>query len=283
MNHSDYSKLWDDNFKDIFKGSSTPSYSEHLQRERMVEDYLDIFREKNTRTESSTAIPYPHPYFNHDGTPKFKKGLKIKYVLVGEAPPPLDIIKSKVGCIIPGGDLNNTYFYDIRHLKRTNYLSSPALNWSCPDYNPCPENKIQCLLSLAEKGVFLIDLFPFPLPFRSFKNPTSLRTKLNISGVTRLFWDDISNVYNLNSRFNYISLLLDKDWDLSLVAPCKISEFIVNPINLFSIIATIPSGVHPLNFRLLLPHPTRCSKLDWKKIAITSGGTPSQLLINLSF
>jgi hypothetical protein len=282
MNNTEYTKLWNDNFKDVFKGTLTPILRDHLERERMVEDYLDIFRGTNTRSEE-LLMPYPHPYFNSDGSSKFKKELKIKFILIGECPNSINPTIPKTGCMVSGGDINNTYFYNILHLKRTNYLSSPMINWGSPDYNPCPENKIDCLLGLAEKGVFLIDLFPFTLPFGKYKNPTSLRVKLNKNGTTRSFWDEIVNPYNLNLRINRISSLLDNNWDLSFVSPCKISEYIINPINLFPEIKTTPIGLHPLSFRSILYDSTRCSGSNWRKIAVTSGGSPSQHLINVSF
>jgi hypothetical protein len=131
---------------------------------------------------------------------------------------------------------------------------------------------------LASKGVLLLDLFPFAIGYKN------LRCRLNVRGVTRNFWDNDANPYNLQNRINANHDLLCDDWDLSLVAPCLISAQIVNPIHGFPPIATIPVGLHPATFRIVLQDLTRCPLgSEWIKVAVSAAGFPTAHLIGSSF
>lgn len=276
LTNIEYDDLWNRHFAPIVPaGTIMPPYIEYTIRERMFQDYLDIFRGENTRVEGY-GMPYPHPFFNPDGTPKLKTKPCIKYIMIGECAAPLKPIIPALGnCAILHGDNNNTYFYNILHLKNTPYLNAPRLAFGCPDYRPCPENKINTLLCLASKGVLLIDLFPFAIPF------SPIRPVLNGIGITLSYWNNPGNPFNLQSRILAISFLLCKNWDLCMIAPNKISEFIVDPINGFPELAIVPPGLHIGNFRDILPDVTRPN--DWKKIAVTKAGSPSAHLITLAF
>lgn len=250
-----------------------PSYDEFIISERMLEDYLDIFRGFNSR-DGNIDMPYNHPFFDAEGNPLLSTKPSIKYILIGEARPQ-NVAPSLNEC---NGDFANTYFYNINHVGMTPWLNAPRLNWGCPQFWPCPNDKIQTLLCLASNGVLLLDIFPFAIQYGP------IRTHLNMGGVTRNYWDHMSNTYSLSNRINTIASLLSKDWDLSLIAPCKISGHIINPINAFPPISSIPAGLHPIQFTTMLPNPTRCSLGgDWRKVAVTSAGAPSQHLINISF
>jgi hypothetical protein len=276
MTRTEYTNQWDRDFKSL-TNESIPDYDDFKICERMLEDYLDIFRGFNSRQGDDLPMPYPHPFFNSNGNPLLSENPTIRYILIGEARPPLrpSIFNN---CDLIQGDINNSYFYDIRHVNATPWLDAPRLNWGCPPYKPCPTNKIQTLLSLASNGVLLLDLFPYSISYGN------IRAKLNSRGVTKTFWDSQSTSFCLLSRIAVIQNLLHKDWDLSLVAPCIISSFIINPINGFLPLVLSPSGIHPSQFRALTPEQTRC-KLgkDWKKVAMSSAGAPSRHLINLSF
>lgn len=279
MSEAEYKKLWDDNV-----GPHTPEpmppYSDYLVRENMVEDFIDIFRGRSTREERSAKEGikwyYPHPFFNADGSPKLAKKPCIKYIMIAEAAPTPKPVVPVDGCLIPGGDDNNTYFYNILHLKRTNYLNSPRTSFACPPYRPCPENKIDTLLSLAFSGYLLLDLFPFATAFT-----TAIRTSLNIANTTRLFWDNTLISFSILNRLNRIAGLLCHDWDMSMIAPNTISEYIVDPINGFPTLALIPAGIHPTNFRDTNINPTRAT--NWRKITVSKAGAPSSTLITISF
>jgi hypothetical protein len=278
LTRKEFENQWNRDFAGLapLAGEQMPSYDQFRISERMLEDYLDIFRGFNSR-EGDIEMPYPHPFFDENGNPLLKEKPCIKFILVGEARPPLKTpILNKCG-----GDVNNTYFYDITHVRPTSWLSAPRLNWGCPPYAPCPTNKVDTLLCLASKGVLLLDLFPYAISYS-----TMLRRALNNGGITRTFWDDPTNPYNLKDRIQRIGKLLCNDWDLTMVAPCVISEYIVNPINLFPTLIIAPMGLHPTTFRIILHDNKRCSSSNcgnkWKKIAVAQQA-PSARLIGLSF
>ena len=276
ITRTEFENQWNRDFAVLapLAGEQMPSYDQFRISERMLEDYLDIFRGFNSR-EGDMEMPYPHPFFDENGNPLLKEKPCIKYILVGEARPPLNIPASLNKC---GGDENNTYFYNITHVGQTPWLNAPRLNWGCPPFRPCPNNKVNTLLCLASNGVLLLDLFPYAISYGP------VRPLLNGGGVTKSYWDDLGNPYSLSNRITAIQGLFCNDWDLSLVAPCNISGFIINSVILFPAIAAIPAGIHPAQFRTLMPDPTRCPLGgDYRKVAVTSAGSPSQNLINISF
>ena len=279
MTSIEFKNQWDTYFAP-YTNIVMPNYDEYRICERMIEDYLDIFRGYNTR-EEGMDMPYTHPFFDSVGGPLLAEKPEIRYVLIGEAcpgrKPPLNN-----SCQPIPGDEGNGYFYDVRHINKAQpWLSAPRINWACPIFRPCPTNKIQTLLCLAKNGVLLLDLFPFAIQINSI-----LRAILNGNGITRLYWDSSTNIYNLKDRITRIAGLLGSDWDLTMVAPCLISEHIVNPLNGFPTLTIMPAGLHPHTFRTLLPDNTRCNNRpggnEWKKIAV-SQQSPTAHLIGLSF
>ena len=278
MTRTEFENQWNQNFAGLtpFAGEPMPSYDEFRISERMLEDYLDIFRGFNSR-EGDMEMPHDHPFFDENGNPLLKEKPCIKYILVAEARPKPNA-PSYNDCIPTQGDINNSYFYDIRHVKLTPWLNAPRLNWRCPPYTPCPTNKVNTLLYLASNGILLLDIFPFAITYGP------IRSLLNRGGITRSYWDDVTNPYSMSNRVTALQGLLCNDWDLSLIAPCIISGHIINPVNAFSPIAAIPAGIHPSQFRTLMPDVTRCPLgADWRKVAVSSAGAPTQNLINISF
>ena len=188
-----YKELWDDHFKSLairrtLKENDNPNNCpddnyDYLIRENMFEDYLDIFRGKDTRKTRGPKLCsdwyYPHPFFNEIGELIDSDGNKLtkqtlKYVMIGEAAP----------------SSGETYFYNINHLDSTSWLSAPvkAFRDSKPTRiayaKPTNSNeKINLLLELAKEGYLLIDLFPFSLKFTS-----NIRKKLNSKGVSDFFY-----------------------------------------------------------------------------------------------
>jgi len=151
---TEYEHLWQAHFFGIVPaGVIMPDYCEYLNREHMVEDYLDIFRGINTR--ASRAIQpchgwyYPHPFFDKEGKGKIEKPC-IKYIMIGEAARP---------------DTAGTYFYNINHANRTDYFSAP-----CNAFSVVNGPKTDRLIDLASKGVVLLDIFPFALDYNRLRN-----------------------------------------------------------------------------------------------------------------
>lgn len=276
MTRTEFNDQWNRNFAPL-TSNEMPSYDEFQISERMLEDYLDIFRGYNSR-EGENIMPYPHPFFDSNGNPLLEKKTCIRYILIGEARPH----QNRCDLNECGGDKANTYFYNKLHIKHTSYLSAPRANWACPIERPCPNNKVNTLLCLASKGVLLLDLFPFAMTYS-----TALREDLNRHGVTSSYWNDSRNPYNMQDRIRSIANLLCENWDLTMVAPCKISEHIVNPVNGFGTLGIIPIGLHPTTFRTILYDADRCNGCnfghEWKKIAVGFRGAPSERLIGLSF
>ncbi|MGI5914086.1 MAG: hypothetical protein ACOX5K_05110 [Bacteroidales bacterium] len=276
---TEFENQWNRNFAPL-TNEVMPCYDNFRISERMLEDYLDIFRGYNSR-EGNIDMPYDHPFFDKNGNSLLKKKPCIRYILVGEArPSPKKSVYNE--CKPIPGDEKNGYFYDIRHINSWQpWLSAPRKNWECPSFRPCPNNKVQTLLCLASKGVLLLDLFPYAISYS-----TKLRNKLNRNGTTRLFWDNPTNPFNLKDRIQRIGNLLCNDWDLSLVAPCVISGHIINgfPPIIFSSSVVIPAGLHPAQFKTSRPNASRCSLgADLRKVAVSSAGTPTQNLIYDSF
>lgn len=267
MTQKDYNDLWVE-FGKAKPKCSMPDYLDYLESENMFEDYLDIFRGENTRSERSnghTDWYYEHPFFDGD-KPKLENKPCIKYVMIGEARPKSNPV-NKNSC---GADENNTYFYNTTHVGKTLWLSQPfralcPTGWVKPK---CEKDKIDILLQLATAGYLLVDLFPFSMSYNK-----DLRASLNQSGATQWFWN------GLNGRIGGFAHLLCANWDLAMGAPCTISEFIVNPINGFNPLAIIPQGNHPNHFRDIKVDATRCLGAKWRKIAVSSAGQPTKNLI----
>lgn len=183
---------------------------------------------------------------------------KIKYILVAEAP--------------ATGD---TYFYNCNHLYKTPYFSAICKAFDVRYEKPLTiESKNAALGILAEKGVVLIDLFPFSIPFTS-----SLRKKLMGKGITKKFWD--GSVYSIKTQISALCPYLDSEWDLCLIAPPTLSCHIVGAYNAINI-TPCTNVVHNNNtFKVLTPtHKRGC---DHKKVASDSSGNPNAELIRVAF
>jgi hypothetical protein len=275
MNVRDYQILWHNLFAPWVK-VGMPNFQQFVTAERMLQDYLDIFRGYNSRVVGLPNL-YEHPFFNPNGTPKLESIPKIRYILVGECRMSLKAQELNE-CAPIMGDTENTYFYDIRHVKPTAYLRQPLNHWGFINKITCPSEKVTALLHLASKGVLLLDLFPFAI-----KYTTSRRKTLNAHGITQSFWDNPDNPYNLKCRISAISHLLHEEWDLTMIAPATISEFIVNPINGLSALPIMPAGLHSIQFRLTDMVARSKKAANFKKVAISSAGGPTASLIGLSF
>lgn len=186
LTRNQFEKLWSE-FAKASSKCSIPNYDEYVESENMFEDYLDIFRGKNTRTERSDSTRkwyYEHPFFEGEKS-KLKKTPCIKYVMIGEARP--NPKSSKINKC--GGDEKNTYFYNVTHVKTTKWLSETCKAFLLFYTKPtCPNQKADFLLDLASKGYILIDLFPFAISFDSRS-----RKLLNKTKLTDLFFQTYLN------------------------------------------------------------------------------------------
>lgn len=258
----EYEKLWEDNF-----GKHTteiiPKYCEYLKREIQFQDYLDLFIGKITYKRSNGFIKLngcevnigPHPFEKEIITAGKQT---IKYILIAEAPP-----------------TGSTYFYDCTHLGSTPYFKATCNAFGIELINPLSEvQKINVLTALANKGVVLLDLFPFSIPFT-----TSFRKKLMARGIAKEFWN--GTAYSIQTQINSLCSLLDLEWDLCLIAPPILSCHIVGAYNAINI-APCTNGIHNnTTFKTLIANKKR--GCDHKKVASDTSGNPNAELIKVAF
>jgi hypothetical protein len=269
LSNTDYTTLWKTHFSGITI-QACPDFKEYIIRENMLEDYLDLFRGINTRNQRAitpTNWYYKHPFFDEKGNSILKEKPCIKYILIAEACP----------------EKGKNYFYDIREIVGQKYLNAaynaiysgatPVVAWAALRN---PNDKVNKLIDLAKRGVLLLDLFPFALKYNS-----SLRRRLNRSLVTNSFWNNSANNYSIENRLLTLIPLLCKNWDLSMMAPNIISEYILNPLNVITTIHLISPIVHTTNFRDIDINPLRPN--DWRKNTIDTSYNPNSTLITISF
>ena len=269
LTNDQYNELWETHYSGI-TNQNCPDFEQYIIRENMLEDYLDLFRGINTRNQR--AFPpanwyYEHPFFDVNGNSLLNEKPCIKYILIAEACPK-----------------NNTnYFYDVREISGQTYLrvvynatyndNHQVIIWEKLE---TINDKIDKLISLASRGVLLLDLFPFALKYDS-----KLRKKINISLVSNSFWNNKDNYYSIENRLFSLSSFFCENWDLSMMAPNIISEYILNPINGINTIQFQNPVIHSNNFRDIINNPLRPT--NWKKNTIDTSYNPNSTLITISF
>jgi hypothetical protein len=148
MTPTQYGLLWG-LFPRIPGIPTIPPYADYLSRENFLEDYLDIFRGRDTR--AARGLAGPHPFHAQLSNPLFVAP-KIAYVLIGEA----------------ANSSSSTFFYNPTHLSSTNWLRSPLKAFGLGiAYPKTSKEKIDALFALAMKGFLLLDLYPFALAYSS--------------------------------------------------------------------------------------------------------------------
>jgi hypothetical protein len=187
---------------------NTDTYVDYCERECYFQDYLDLFRGVNTRAARVCACPNPHPYLKDLGTKK----REIKYVLIAEAP------------------TSTTYFYNPTH-SYSAYFWEPytALidEWQERDLTL---SKLDLLIKFADKGVLLLDLFPYAIDYNPIRD-SIIQNRLHLN-----YWEsDIEiNPYSARHRILGISKLMARKVKACLIAPPKISHHLAYAINSFS-------------------------------------------------
>jgi hypothetical protein len=204
LTREEYEDLWKTHFTGVgirktSKEDDNPNdcpndYCDYLIREHMFEDYLDIFRGRDTRAIRHIQLCeewyYPHPYFENNvcliDTPA------LKYIMIGEAAPALlDKTKKRISISERNKIKVGTYFYDIEQLEKTSWLSTPInafynaklskISYAKPNTK---DDKKKLLVELAIQGYLLIDLFPFSLKYTG-----TIRKNLNTTGASVFFYE----------------------------------------------------------------------------------------------
>ena len=182
-----------------------PPYADYLSRENFLEDYLDIFRGRDTRP--LRGLPGPHPFHVQLSDPEFVKP-KIAYILIGEA----------------AHSSSDTFFYNPAHLTPTNWLRSPLEAFGCGgSYPKTPNEKIEALFALAMKGFLLLDLYPFALAYSKKIAGKTLRSHIPYIP----FWD------HLVDRINGLSAhgLIQDDCLLAFSGPASTHHQIADQLH----------------------------------------------------
>ena len=187
LTRREYEDLWETHFTNVgirknSKEDDNPNncptdYCDYLIREHMFEDYLDIFRGRDTRAIRHIQLCeeryYDHPYFKNNVCIIDKPSLK--YIMIGEAAPSSGV----------------TYFYNINHLDSTSWLSAPINAFYKAKLSKISyvkpkkiDDKKKLLVELAIQGYLLIDLFPFSLKYTG-----TIRKNLNTTGASVFFYE----------------------------------------------------------------------------------------------
>lgn len=195
MTPAQYDLLWG-LFSRVSGMPEMPPYSDYFTRKNFLEDYLDIFRGRDTR--ALRGLSGPHLFHAQLSNPLFVAP-KIAYILIGEA----------------AHSSSATFFYNPTHLKSTNWLRSPleAFGWGKP-YPKTLLGKIEALFALAMNGFLLLDLYPFALDYSS-------KMRAGIDYIP--FWEQLVD------RINGLSAhgLIQDDCLLAFSGPAKTHHQIV--------------------------------------------------------
>jgi len=205
LERQQYRNLWNRHFRPIIS-DNPPPYDEFTLREECFKDYL-------------LRIAWG--------------GLKIKYILIAELPPPPEKTNpitrfEKLGNYIYNENSQSEYL--MQPLRAFyNDLEGSILNAKNFDTNLLSDYGLGIddlrLDGLAEAGVLILDLFPFGITLDS-----SIRRSLNSRGVTLSFFNDYNNPYSIYSRLEEIRdccpelLDLSKTPNTAFIAPPIISD-----------------------------------------------------------
>jgi hypothetical protein len=158
-------------------------------------------------------VDYDYPWTNDE----LKKKRCIKYVMIGEAAPQQN--PKTVGYGVD--DFNNSYYYNILHLKSTGYFTQPLTTFEFVGVIGTSNIKRNALLFLADASSILLDLFPYAI------NYDTIRDHLNKTGVTEFYFQELMVTISLfKTKYK-----CNEDVKGVFVAPPKISHWLANIIN----------------------------------------------------
>lgn len=222
LTNDQYNELWETHFggntiNNGITNQNCPDFEQYIIRENMLEDYLDLFRGKNTRNQR--AIPTAnldyenHPFFDVNDNSVLNEKPCIKYILIAEAAPQVNnnIIK---------------YIYNI-NIAGGAYITAPLKAFNINNLNNL--NTTGRLLELARNGVLIIDLFPFALDYNK------IRDHENFNQLCINFFSNLDNYYSLINRifkFQQQEIIENIDTlnevNTAIIAPPKTSHAIAS-------------------------------------------------------
>jgi hypothetical protein len=217
LTRPDYTNLWTNPAPGGFSQAihTLPSYDEYIIRENQLQDYLDIFRGRDTR--GARPIEPPVWYYDHPFLEVLKENAgapKIEYIMIGEAAPMVA----------------STYFYNVTHLNLSRWYDSPIAAFDCPHGRANIADKTSGLLCLAKKGYLLIDLFPFRIAYN-----LDLRNTLNANGVSQFFFDN-HLLLIIESIINDEKNCKEKPMKMAFSGPPTIHNYLVSTMHLDGIL-----------------------------------------------
>jgi hypothetical protein len=294
LSYEEYMNYWTDpaphGFGQII---APPCYHEYVQREIYFQDYLDLYTGILTfeRTPSpvggvefyvqitgnpilvALGIP-PHPtlILAHGGNEYLlvdydypwiaelanANNRCIKYLMIAEAAP----IQNPRIVAYGVNDNMNSYFYNYRHTKSTQYFSAPCAAFHIP-----AGPKINRLIQLANNGVLLLDLFPFAINYNGF------REYLNNSKISNNFFNGLHPYSILNRMANMVAdeRLIENGLEANLnavfIAPPGVSHYLGGLINNGLI---IPNLSFRLELNTFLPPHTIRTPLFYDEIPVNT-------------
>lgn len=243
LTETEYNDLWTyspnriGSFRTL--GVAQPLYNEYVIRENMFEDYLDIFRGRNTRGDRQN-VPndwyYEHPFFNAYGSLILDNIPCIRYVLIGEAAPK----KKDANDLIMELHQYLTYIYNEEIPGGGQYITSILNAFNVKKIDGMETKKR--LLKMAENGVILFDLFPF-----AFKYTSAVREILNENGITEYFFNScLERIQTLIVEMNG-QAEPEQPYRSAFVTPPKICNYLTDNINVENTFFVFDNQINTLN------------------------------------
>jgi hypothetical protein len=240
LNYVQYVDLWQIEFVPLFNPNALPvmpQYDEYVVREIQKQDYIDLFTGAITYVRIVGATIGVADTINvaHLGCPglinlivgvyPYQAALAgavnrhISYILIGEAPPPTT---------------KQTFFYDVNH-GCSSWIDAP-----CQAFNiNIGLNKIHKLVALANKGVLLMDIYPFNINYTGW-----IRRHINLNQFIHILENQINllQAFLLNIQFALVAVKITSQEIINYTNQRLVNGLMLNGI----IINNIPYQINEL-------------------------------------
>jgi hypothetical protein len=249
LSYAQYLHCWKEDFGQT---GCPPCYHEYLQREVYKRDFFDLFRKEKNITfkrtkingrfyipitscpillkleipvnelftiKNSDEISYLIVDYDFQWKEDLNESPSIKFIKIGEAAPQPNPKTVGYG----GDDKNNSFYYNILHIKNTGYFTEPLKAFGIDVRIKTSIDKKEALKSLAENSSILFDIFPFAI------NYDPIRNNLNKKGITAKYFNELMNSLKellMDEKYNF-----DENVKGVFLAPPKISHFLAIKIN----------------------------------------------------